>query len=80
MERQDFTHAKIRNILSPISDKKDEGHPSVSLHLLIIHIFDSFGTMATTVHGSYTGSPQVLSFDGLLFDFDGTIIDSTAGM
>ncbi|OKL60097.1 hypothetical protein UA08_04490 [Talaromyces atroroseus] len=33
--------------------------------------------MTTTAYGSYTGSPQVLSFDGLLFDFDGTIIDST---
>lgn len=36
--------------------------------------------MATTGHGEYTGPAQVLSFDGLLFDFDGTIIDSTAGM
>ncbi|EED24099.1 glycerol-3-phosphate phosphatase (GppA), putative [Talaromyces stipitatus ATCC 10500] len=33
--------------------------------------------MATTTHGSYTGSSQIHSFDGLLFDFDGTIIDST---
>ncbi|RAO65514.1 uncharacterized protein BHQ10_001526 [Talaromyces amestolkiae] len=35
--------------------------------------------MATTYHGEYTGPAQLLSFDGLLFDFDGTIIDSTAG-
>ena len=36
--------------------------------------------MAILGHGEYTGPAQVLSFDGLLFDFDGTIIDSTAGM
>lgn len=36
--------------------------------------------MTTRAHGEYTGPAQVLSFDGLLFDFDGTIIDSTAGM
>jgi hypothetical protein len=29
--------------------------------------------------GSFSAAPQVLSFDGLLFDFDGTIIDSTDG-
>ncbi|QKX56014.1 uncharacterized protein TRUGW13939_03114 [Talaromyces rugulosus] len=34
--------------------------------------------MSTTAgHGSYSAPPQLLSFDGLLFDFDGTIIDST---
>jgi hypothetical protein len=36
--------------------------------------------MSTTGHGSYSAPPQLLSFDGLLFDFDGTIIDSTDGM
>jgi hypothetical protein len=28
---------------------------------------------------SFTGPPEVRSFDGLLFDFDGTIINSTDG-
>ncbi|KAL4916255.1 HAD-like domain-containing protein [Aspergillus aurantiobrunneus] len=31
--------------------------------------------MANT--GSFSAPPQILSFDGLLFDFDGTIVDST---
>ncbi|KKA24014.1 2-deoxyglucose-6-phosphate phosphatase [Rasamsonia emersonii CBS 393.64] len=33
--------------------------------------------MSTAGHGTYSAPPQVHSFDGLLFDFDGTIVDST---
>lgn len=33
-----------------------------------------------SAHGSYSGPPQTLTVDGLLFDFDGTIVDSTDGM
>lgn len=29
--------------------------------------------------GSFSGPRISLTFDGLLFDFDGTIVDSTAG-
>lgn len=29
--------------------------------------------------GSFSAPPQVVSFDGLLSDFDGTIVDSTEG-
>lgn len=29
--------------------------------------------------GTFTAPPQILSLDGLLFDFDGTIVDSTDG-
>lgn len=29
--------------------------------------------------GSFTAPPQTLVFDGLLSDFDGTIVDSTDG-
>lgn len=89
-----FHHAKIRNILSPIPESNDEGHVSVlvSVFSLDEQFFDflvksvsqirfnlRFAIMATTAHGSFTGPSQVLSFDGLLFDFDGTIIDSTDG-
>jgi beta-phosphoglucomutase-like phosphatase (HAD superfamily) len=35
--------------------------------------------MSATGHGSYSAPPQVETFDGLLFDFDGTIVDSTDG-
>lgn len=35
--------------------------------------------MATTPQGSFSAPPQVHSFDGLLSDFDGTIVDSTEG-
>lgn len=33
--------------------------------------------MATT--GSFSAPPQLLTFDGVLSDFDGTIVDSTEG-
>lgn len=36
--------------------------------------------MATIETGSFTAPSQVLTFDGLLSDFDGTIVDSTDGM
>ena len=29
--------------------------------------------------GTFSAPPQVHTFDGLLFDFDGTIVDSTEG-
>lgn len=29
--------------------------------------------------GSFTAPPQIVAFDGLLSDFDGTIVDSTDG-
>ena len=36
--------------------------------------------MAAVETGSFSASPQVLTFDGVLSDFDGTIVDSTDGM
>jgi hypothetical protein len=30
-------------------------------------------------HGSFSAPPQIQTFDGLLSDFDGTIVDSTDG-
>lgn len=35
--------------------------------------------MATAAQGTFTAPPQVYSFDGVLSDFDGTIVDSTEG-
>lgn len=31
------------------------------------------------IEGSFSAPPQVVTFDGLLSDFDGTIVDSTDG-
>lgn len=31
------------------------------------------------LEGSFSAPPQVVTFDGLLSDFDGTIVDSTDG-
>jgi hypothetical protein len=33
----------------------------------------------TKTQSSFSAPPQVLTFDGLLSDFDGTIVDSTDG-
>lgn len=33
----------------------------------------------STAEANFSAPPEVLTFDGLLFDFDGTIIDSTDG-
>jgi glycerol 3-phosphatase-1 len=35
--------------------------------------------MSTATEADFSAPPEVLSFDGLLFDFDGTIVDSTDG-
>ena len=35
--------------------------------------------MNNIIEESFSALPQVHSFDGLLFDFDGTIVDSTEG-
>ena len=32
---------------------------------------------ATDFHGTFDGEPETHLFDGLLFDLDGTIVDST---
>lgn len=32
-----------------------------------------------SAQGSFSAPPQIHSFDGLLSDFDGTIVDSTDG-
>jgi hypothetical protein len=33
----------------------------------------------TKGQGSFSGPPEVVTFDGVLSDFDGTIVDSTDG-
>jgi hypothetical protein len=36
--------------------------------------------MGSIETGFYTGPSQTLAFNGFLFDFDGTIVDSTAAI
>jgi hypothetical protein len=62
------------------SSTKDSSRYSIFIERCALLFFFFFlHSMSATGHGSYSAPPQVATFDGLLFDFDGTIVDSTDG-